>query len=388
MGRTVLVCLLLSIVPASVIFYGYKNSKDARYRVSQIGDNQSIGGSVVPLRTEQSVDLLQFTSSNVGWLGSHSGELYRTMDGGNTWESINLGVTGFLAEMQFVSDHVGWVIMDQYIEGAGKTEGTYGKLLHTEDAGKTWTTRLDLKGAELVDLSVVNGSEVWLVGSKFSSSEQIIHSKFLLLQGKKSGAEWIDRSDQLNKFSMSIDGRVYESPVALFALAPHTLVLLTRHAVILRSSDEGENWSRIASLDTRGLPAHKLAAYTTFPLILAGMGSAHGTASLLMRPANDGTFTTTQLGGTYLKDVLYLPDRGILAGGTRLVETDPPQDRREGVILFSADLGRNWITMHRATHVKSINSLALNGHTIWAGGSSGYLVKLTDNNLPTGEPPD
>lgn len=381
-------CLLLSFVLASVLFDAYKKSTENRHQISQVVDNLPIRGSVVALRTEKSLDFLQFTSSDVGWLGSHSGELYRTTDAGNTWESINLGLAGFFAQMRFVSDREGWVIVDQYVKGANKTDGTYAKLLHTEDAGKTWTTQLNLKGTELVDLRVVNGNEVWLLGSKFSLSKEITVSTFLLLQGKNAGAQWIDRSDQLNKFSMSLGGRVFESPAALFALAPDTLVLLTRNAVILRSSDGGENWSRTANLNTGGLPAQKLAPHRTFPLVLAGMGGGHGTASLLMTPANDGTFTTSQLGGTYLKDVLSIPDKGILACGTTLVETQPQQFRREGVILFSEDLGRKWITIHRATHVESINSVELNGHTIWAGGSNGYLVKLTRASLPLGEAPD
>lgn len=387
MGRTLLVCLLLSFVPA-VIWYRYDKSTESRNQISQIVDSSPINGNVVPLKTEKSIDFLQFTSSNVGWLGSHSGELFRTTDAGNTWESIDLGVAGFVAQMRFVSDRVGWVIVDQYIRGADKIDGTFGKLLHTEDAGKTWTTQLDLKAAELVDLNVVNGNEVWVFGSKFSSSRQIIVSTFLLLQGKKAGAEWIDRSDQLNKFSMGIDGRVLESAAALFALAPRSLVLLTRNAVILRSSDEGENWSRIANLNTLGLPAHKLAAHDTFPLILAGMGGSHGTGSLLMTPGNDGSFIANQLVGTYLKDVLYIRDRGLLACGTMLVKTNTRLLRREGIILFSTDLGRNWTTIHRATHAQSINSVEINDQTIWAGGSSGYLVKLPSDKLPKSEPQD
>lgn len=379
-------CLLFSFVPASVTLYGYKESTESRIQISQVVDNSPMSGNVVPLSTEESVDFIQFTSSHTGWLGSHSSELYRTTDAGNTWESVDLGVTGFLAQMRFVSDRVGWVIVDQYIKDADKPNGTYSKLLHTEDAGKTWTTELDLKGAELLDLVVENGKEVWLVGNKFSKRFRYTVSEVLLLQSENAGAEWIDRSDQLNRMLMSIDGRVYDSPAALFALAPKTLILLTEFAVILRSSDDGANWSRTASLNTEGLPANKLVAHTGFPLVLAGMGGGHGSASMLMTSADDGSFITSQIGATYLKDMLFIPGKGIIACGSMQVQRkEPPRFRNEGLILFSADLGRNWITIHRTTEVRSINSLELNGQTIWAGGAKGYLVKLTtDLLLPVG----
>jgi photosystem II stability/assembly factor-like uncharacterized protein len=169
----------------------------------------------------------------------------------------------------------------------------------------------------------------------------------------------------------------------LLALPPHTLILLTGNAVILRSSDDGENWSRIANLDTFGVPADKLIAHTPFPLVLAGMGGNHGTVSWLGTLAADGTLTLNVLGEVYITDVLSIPDRGILAVGSRVVvETNPRRVRREGVILFSTDLGRNWITIHRATQVEKITSVELNGDTICAGGPRGYLVKLPANTLP------
>jgi photosystem II stability/assembly factor-like uncharacterized protein len=67
-----------------------------------------------------------FTTSNNGWVVADDG-LYRTTDGGTTWQIQSTGVIGVLAAIQFVSSQVGFIV--------GNSNTT---LLKTVDGGNTW----------------------------------------------------------------------------------------------------------------------------------------------------------------------------------------------------------------------------------------------------------
>ncbi|MDZ7896928.1 MAG: YCF48-related protein [Arcicella sp.] len=67
-----------------------------------------------------------FTTSNNGWVVADDG-LYRTTDGGITWQTQSTGVVGLLAAIQFVNTQVGFIV--------GNNNTT---LLKTVDSGNTW----------------------------------------------------------------------------------------------------------------------------------------------------------------------------------------------------------------------------------------------------------
>ena len=67
-----------------------------------------------------------FTTSNNGWVVADDG-LYRTTDGGTTWQTQSTGVVSVLAAIQFVNSQVGFIV--------GNNNTT---LLKTVDGGNTW----------------------------------------------------------------------------------------------------------------------------------------------------------------------------------------------------------------------------------------------------------
>lgn len=376
MARTAFlgVALFLTCVSVSLMPGQPKVSRvNANYQ-AQIRDDSSMTADIIKLPTENAVDFVQFSSDKVGWLGSQSGEIYSTTDGGTTWRDMNTGGSGFIAKMQFISESTGWIVVDHYSKELDKAAGTRSKVLQTGNGAETWTVQLDMQSVELMDFKAASREVLWVVGSKFRSAGQIIVSEFLLLQSKNGGVKWIDQSAQLNTFIRRMDGRVVESPAALFVSESNTLVLLTRNGVVLKTVDEGQTWSRVVNINTKGLPAQKLIANTTFPFILAGMGGNHGTASLLATSNHDGSITSNELGGVYIKDALSVPGKGLIACGS--IESVTPVFHKEGIVLFSADFGNNWSTLYRTTNLETINSIARNGDTIWAGGPRGHLIKL------------
>jgi hypothetical protein len=95
-------------------------------------------GSLTRLKNGQRVNLhfvakVDFVSANVGWqLGE--GRLWRTANGGKTWELLNGVGTDTPYGMAFSSDKRGYLVIQRF---GGSARAGY--LLRTSDGGVTWT---------------------------------------------------------------------------------------------------------------------------------------------------------------------------------------------------------------------------------------------------------
>jgi photosystem II stability/assembly factor-like uncharacterized protein len=78
---------------------------------------------------------VQFVGANVGWAVGDHGVIWRTVNGGQTWELVPSPVDCPLKSVCFLTDRVGW------IAGGGTvphTRMSYGVVLSTMNAGQTW----------------------------------------------------------------------------------------------------------------------------------------------------------------------------------------------------------------------------------------------------------
>jgi photosystem II stability/assembly factor-like uncharacterized protein len=69
-----------------------------------------------------------------GWIGSNDSRLYRTQDGGETWEDLvipNPNPGNTLSDIFFANSNIGWAII------------LTGLIYYTEDGGQTWVEQLD-----------------------------------------------------------------------------------------------------------------------------------------------------------------------------------------------------------------------------------------------------
>jgi photosystem II stability/assembly factor-like uncharacterized protein len=60
--------------------------------------------------------------------------VFRTRDGGVTWNTYPLPRNTMLSELQFLDEHDGWAIMETF-----GSRSSSESVVHTSDAGKTWT---------------------------------------------------------------------------------------------------------------------------------------------------------------------------------------------------------------------------------------------------------
>lgn len=110
-----------------------------------------------------SIDTLQdvipshvfFADSLIGWLTSHWGHIYKTSDGGQTWNEVV--IPGMLLSNPvpcFINALNGWIIAND------------GKILRTADGGETWHHEYSGTSHDLYDITFAENTNGWIVGNK------------------------------------------------------------------------------------------------------------------------------------------------------------------------------------------------------------------------------
>lgn len=94
---------------------------------------------------------MSFVGRNLGWVAESKGKIYRTVDGGATWEAHHVYPNQTAIQLQNV----------HFVDAAtGYTNG-FGNLFTTTDAGRSWTTVQAGQG-QIVSLAG-HGAQLWAI---------------------------------------------------------------------------------------------------------------------------------------------------------------------------------------------------------------------------------
>jgi photosystem II stability/assembly factor-like uncharacterized protein len=118
----------------------------------------------------------QFMDADYGWLTADNDFGWRTRDGGQTWTSFRMPeyFTGpEVAKVRFLDRNNGWVV------------GWFGYVAKTADGGETWTL-VDIGTVEdnLFDVIPVSETEIWLCGREYTSFAGVVY------HSTNGGASW------------------------------------------------------------------------------------------------------------------------------------------------------------------------------------------------------
>jgi photosystem II stability/assembly factor-like uncharacterized protein len=112
-----------------------------------------------------------FTSPNSGWV-LYDDNLWRTKDGGNTWQPTGAAnalsdderVHSDLEHPSFPSEQFGWVLTG------------WGEILRTQDGGLSWKVLDGVRKARVRQLIVVDPSHAWVLAERRETGTQILRT--------------------------------------------------------------------------------------------------------------------------------------------------------------------------------------------------------------------
>ncbi len=117
-----IVCVLLGFAPPFV-------------RAADDFDDRRSSVVPTPLQDDAALHDVQFVKTQTGWAVGDHGVIWKTTDGGTTWDLQRSGVKCTLRSACFLTDRVGWVAGGESIPYAHQGVGV---LLVTTDGGSTW----------------------------------------------------------------------------------------------------------------------------------------------------------------------------------------------------------------------------------------------------------
>jgi photosystem II stability/assembly factor-like uncharacterized protein len=255
--------------------------------------------------------------------------VYKTLDGGKSWQHLGLAETHHIGRMVVHPRNPGVV----YVAALGRLwgPGTERGLYKTTDGGRTWTnTKFVDADTGFVDVAIDPESPDTL----YAASYQRRRTPFGFNGGGPGSALWktIDGGASWTKLTKGLpEGEIGRVAVAVYAREPTIVYALVEHAKeggVYRSEDRGESWSKMSSTNPRPSYYSKIRIDPTSDRRIWVLGAS-------MYTSEDG-------GKTFKTDVV---DK--IHGDFHALWIDPANPDHmllgsDGGIHVSYDRGRSW----------------------------------------------
>ena len=99
---------------------------------------------------------IDFVNADQGWAVGEEGAIFRTTDGGRTWQSLESGFLTTMLSVDFMDDSTGVVV------------GALGQILRTEDGGESWKSQKISADDTLFDIWMMDADTAVAVGTRGS----------------------------------------------------------------------------------------------------------------------------------------------------------------------------------------------------------------------------
>lgn len=210
--------------------------------------NSGLNWFSVPSPTGFNFNCVFFVNSQLGFIGSQNGKLYRTIDGGNSWTMIDVTTNNYaITSIMFTPMGAGW--MGNY----------YGNVIKSTDWGLTWYNVYTTPGF-YTKVFCYDEYRTWVVdtygyvfrtsnsGSNFSYSRPVtsplravyfITSSIGFVAGD-SGKILKTTNGGVN-FTQTYSG-TFERINSIYAIDPYNIWAVGDNGTMLKSTNGGDSW--------------------------------------------------------------------------------------------------------------------------------------------------
>jgi photosystem II stability/assembly factor-like uncharacterized protein len=325
---------------------------------------------------------IAFSDADHGWAAGEAGSLYRTTDGGQTWERLDLAAPPgtHVNDVFFSNASNGWAVLVAASSDVLDYQANKAWLRYTNDGGRSWATQFNADAAALSRVRFVNEQEGWAVGTRYLMRDTM-QSDLLVLHTADGGAHWEDVSASLN--AAVARAGISDGVVDVYAAQPASALLLTSIGRVVKTVDGGRSWNKLSEVSdpyASTVLSHLGVSDGEGLWIIGGADSKEGMWGELTQLDAQGSATTYKASGVIFRDALFLEGKRVIACGSAPspgAKAFGVGGRRDGVILLSTDAGNHWTFVYRSSRSRSINALASAGAGgVWAAGDEGLLLRL------------
>lgn len=192
-------------------------------------------------------DDIVFVDSKLGFYGNGAGKIFRTTDGGETWQKVFEKKGTFVRCLAFTDDQHG--VMGNIGPGYFPGVTDPNPLYRTEDGGTTWDPVTQIEGEPVVGLCALDVVQV-----PFVNAGNLDHRPRIIGVGRVGGPTAYIWSDDLGKSwkqgkfpevgAMAFDVKFLDEQHGFIASATHADVSQS-HGLILATEDGGATWREV-----------------------------------------------------------------------------------------------------------------------------------------------
>jgi photosystem II stability/assembly factor-like uncharacterized protein len=193
------------------------------YRTTDFGENwDSIG------RVAGAFDLysIRFSSINTGWCGgggTPAGRMFKTTDGGFTWQQYNNTITCYFGDYYFYNDSIGWAV------------GSNGVILKTTNGGISFVNQISIRIPK--DFSL-NQNYPNPFNPSTNIKYQIKENKFVTLKvfdllGKEV-ATLVNEKQSPGTYEVTFDARALSSGIYFYTLYADGLLIDCKKMILMK----------------------------------------------------------------------------------------------------------------------------------------------------------
>jgi photosystem II stability/assembly factor-like uncharacterized protein len=315
---------------ASGVSFTFRVQLFANVWTYSIADGGALGG-------------IHFIDATTGVAVGVGGKIFRTTDGGASWQGQNPGTTRNLNDVFFVDASQGWAVGDN------------GTILRTTNAGRSWEPQTSSATAPLYGVRFADANRGWIVGGIDPTA-----GVSTVLRTTNGGATWTPITSGLtdaNLFALDATGN-----------GGSQLTAVGEAGVIVRSTDDGLNWE----LQSPPAGLSPTANLQSVDFVNVNRGWAVGSLGAAIF-TNDGGATWSLLpvptGTANLNGVSFVDaNAGWIVG-------------RDGIVLKTTNGGANWTGQATPSGTGDLGAIAtLIGDTqrAWTVGAGGALLSTSN----------